>query len=173
MHYSDLAPDSGLVHSGQVAHDRTELIAPAPVSDAGLGADFTNMGDQLRQCCADATECLNRFRASADDVVGEVIYVLDADAGDAAAGPVPKRGVRPSGPSGDEPHDRNFPAGLPRIAGEDQIPRPTPRLTGSLAQTGRPAMVSSPSTAARTRAPLVRNRRSWAGMPRWRPGRCS
>jgi hypothetical protein len=33
---------------------------------------------------------LQRFGASLDDVVDEVIYVVDADAGDAAAGPVRK-----------------------------------------------------------------------------------
>ncbi|MEV0778283.1 Rid family hydrolase [Streptomyces sp. NPDC050433] len=76
--------------SGQVAHNGTELVAPAPVDDDGRVTDYTNMGDQLRQCYANAGELLNRFGASLDDVVEEVIYVLDADAGDAAAGPVRK-----------------------------------------------------------------------------------
>ncbi|MEV8420492.1 hypothetical protein [Streptomyces niveus] len=48
------------------------------------------MGDQSRQCYADATEFLKLFRASADDAVGEVICVLDADAANASAGPVRK-----------------------------------------------------------------------------------
>lgn len=76
--------------SGQVAHDGTELVAPAPVDDDGRVTDFSNMGDQLRRCYINAAELLSRFGASLDDVVEEVIYVLDADAGDAAAGPVRK-----------------------------------------------------------------------------------
>ncbi|MFC8827012.1 Rid family hydrolase [Streptomyces sp. NPDC057137] len=76
--------------SGQVAHDGTKLVAPAPVNDDGRVTDFSNMGDQLRQCYANAAQLLRRFGASLDDVVDEVLYVLDADAGDAAAGPVRK-----------------------------------------------------------------------------------
>ncbi|MFC8077144.1 Rid family hydrolase [Streptomyces sp. NPDC057307] len=76
--------------SGQVAHDGTKLVAPAPVGDDGRVTDFSDMGDQLRQCYANAAELLRRFGASLDDVVDEVVYVLDADAGDAAAGPVRK-----------------------------------------------------------------------------------
>lgn len=76
--------------SGQVAHDGTELVAPAPVDDDGRVTDFSNTGDQLRRCYINAAELLSRFGASLDDVVEEVIYVLDADAGDAAAGPVRK-----------------------------------------------------------------------------------
>lgn len=77
--------------SGQVANDGTELVAPAPVDDAGLVTDFANMSEQMRQCYANAAELLHRFGASLDDVVEEVIYVLNADAGDAAAGPVRKK----------------------------------------------------------------------------------
>ncbi|MET9483556.1 Rid family hydrolase [Streptomyces sp. NPDC006638] len=76
--------------SGQVAHDGKELVAPAPVDADGLVTDFSHMGQQLRQCYANAAELLKRFGASLDDVVEEVLYVVDADAGDAAAGPVRK-----------------------------------------------------------------------------------
>ncbi|MYV52254.1 Rid family hydrolase [Streptomyces sp. SID3212] len=76
--------------SGQVAHDGKKLVAPAPVDADGLVTDFSLMGQQLRQCYANAAELLKRFGASLDDVVEEVLYVVDADAGDAAAGPVRK-----------------------------------------------------------------------------------
>ncbi|MFD3519818.1 Rid family hydrolase [Streptomyces sp. NPDC058653] len=76
--------------SGQVAHDGKRLVAPAPVNEDGSVTDFTNMREQLRQCYANAAELLGRFGASMDDVVDEVLYVLDADAGNAAAGPVRK-----------------------------------------------------------------------------------
>lgn len=76
--------------SGQVAHDGTRLVAPAPVDDAGLVTDFTNTGEQLRRCYVNAAELLGRFGASLEDVVEEVLYVIDVDAADAAAGPVRK-----------------------------------------------------------------------------------
>ncbi len=76
--------------SGQVAHDGPELVAPAPVNDDGQVTDFSAMGDQLRQCYANAAELLSRFGSSLDDVVEEVIYTLDADALYAVAGPVRK-----------------------------------------------------------------------------------
>lgn len=60
--------------SGQVAHDGTELVAPAPVNDDGRVTDFSNMGEQLRQCYTNAAHLLSRFGASLDDVVDEVIY---------------------------------------------------------------------------------------------------
>ena len=89
----------------------TELIAPAPVNEDGLVTDFANMGEQLRQCHANAAELLKRFDASLDDVVDEVIYVVDADAGDAAAGPVRKEAYgRP------DPQVASTMIGTPRLA---------------------------------------------------------
>lgn len=73
-----------------MAHDGTRLVAPAPLNDSGPVTDFTNMGEQLRQCYVNAAELLKRFGASLDDVVEEVLYVIDIDAADAAAGPVRK-----------------------------------------------------------------------------------
>ena len=97
--------------SGQVAHDGTKLVAPAPVNEDGLVTDFANMGKQLRQCYANAAELLKRFDASLDDVVDEVIYVVDADAGDAAAGPVRKEAYgRP------DPQVASTMIGTPRLA---------------------------------------------------------
>ncbi|MEV2252769.1 Rid family hydrolase [Streptomyces sp. NPDC050147] len=97
--------------SGQVAHSGTEVIAPAPVDDAGRVTDFSRTGEQLRQCYANAAELLRRFGASLDDVVEEVIYALDVDAADAAAGPVRKAAYgRP------DPQVASTMVGTPRLA---------------------------------------------------------
>lgn len=97
--------------SGQVAHDGTRLVAPAPVNDAGQVTDFTNMGEQLRRCYANAAQLLERFGASLDDVVDEVLYVIDVDAADAAAGPVRKEAYgRP------DPQVASTMIGTPRLA---------------------------------------------------------
>lgn len=97
--------------SGQVAHDGPELIAPAPVDDDGLVTDFANTGEQMRQCYANAAKLLQRFGASLDDVVEEVLYVINADAGNAAAGPVRKEAYgRP------DPQVASTMVGTPRLA---------------------------------------------------------
>ncbi|MFD9074149.1 Rid family hydrolase [Streptomyces lasiicapitis] len=97
--------------SGQVAHNGTELVAPAPIDDAGLVTDFANTGAQLRQCYTNAAELLRRFGASLDDVVEEVIYAVDVDAADAAAGPVRKEAYgRP------DPQVASTMIGTPRLA---------------------------------------------------------
>jgi enamine deaminase RidA (YjgF/YER057c/UK114 family) len=97
--------------SGQVAHDGTELVAPAPVGPDGRVTDFANTAEQMRQCYANAAQLLRRFGASLDDVVDEVIYVVDADAGDAAAGPVRKEAYgRP------DPRVASTMIGTPRLA---------------------------------------------------------
>lgn len=74
--------------SGQVAHDGTALVAPAPVDAAGRATDTGNTAAQLRQCYTNAATLLRRFGASLDDVVEEVVYAIDVPAADAAAGPV-------------------------------------------------------------------------------------
>ncbi|MFJ5266050.1 Rid family hydrolase [Streptomyces sp. NPDC088387] len=76
--------------SGQVAHDGPDLVAPAPVDGTRPVTDFTNTGAQMRQCYVNAAEVLGRFGASLDDVVEEVIFALDVDAANEAAGPVRK-----------------------------------------------------------------------------------
>ncbi|MFJ7768684.1 Rid family hydrolase [Streptomyces sp. NPDC097107] len=97
--------------SGQVAHDGADLIAPAPVGDAGLVTDFSRTGEQLRQCYANAAVLLERFGASMNDVVEEVIYAIDIDAADAAAGPVRKEAYgRP------DPQVASTVIGTPRLA---------------------------------------------------------
>ncbi|MDG9723050.1 MULTISPECIES: Rid family hydrolase [unclassified Streptomyces] len=97
--------------SGQVAHDGTDLVAPAPVDEAGRVTDFSRTADQLRQCYANAAVLLGRFGASMDDVVEEVIYAVDVDAADAAAGPVRKEAYgRP------DPQVASTMIGTPRLA---------------------------------------------------------
>ncbi|GAA2077286.1 hypothetical protein GCM10009801_33300 [Streptomyces albiaxialis] len=97
--------------SGQVAHDGTELVAPAPVDEDGRVTDFSRTGEQLRQCYANAAELLRRFGASLDDVVEEVIYAVDVPSADAAAGPVRKEAYgRP------DPRVASTMIGTPRLA---------------------------------------------------------
>jgi enamine deaminase RidA (YjgF/YER057c/UK114 family) len=76
--------------SGQLSHEGSEMVAPAPVDEQGRITYFGDMADQMTQTYANAKTLLARFGASLDDVVEEVIYVLDVDAGMAAAGPVRK-----------------------------------------------------------------------------------
>ena len=98
--------------SGQVAHDGAELVAPAPVDADGRVTDTaTNTAAQMRRCYVNAATLLARFGASLDDVVEEVLYVVDADAGDAAAGPVRKEAYgRP------DPQVASTMVGTPRLA---------------------------------------------------------
>lgn len=76
--------------SGQLSHEGADFVAPAPVDEQGRVTDYRPMAEQMAQTYANAKTLLARFGASLDDVVEEVIYVLDVDAGMAAAGPVRK-----------------------------------------------------------------------------------
>src|SRR5262245_458016 len=76
--------------SGQLSNDGPDLVAPAPVDENGTVTDFSNMGDQMRQTYVNAKKILERFGATLDNVVEEVIYVLDIPAAFAVAGPVRK-----------------------------------------------------------------------------------
>ncbi|MEV4319711.1 Rid family hydrolase [Actinocrispum sp. NPDC049592] len=76
--------------SGQLSHQGSDLVAPAPVDENGKVTDFSNMGEQMRQTYTNAQELLGRFGASLANVVEEVLYVLDMDSAFAAAGPVRK-----------------------------------------------------------------------------------
>lgn len=99
--------------SGQVAHDGSAptLVAPAPVGPDGRVTDFGNTAAQMRQCYANAARLLERFGASLDDVVDEVIYVVDAAEGDAVAGEVRKEAYgRP------DPQVASTMIGTPRLA---------------------------------------------------------
>ncbi|CAL9613885.1 hypothetical protein SUDANB121_05711 [Nocardiopsis dassonvillei] len=99
--------------SGQVAHDgpAPTLVAPAPVGPDGRVTDFGGTAAQMRQCYANAARLLERFGASLDDVVDEVIYVVDAAEGDAVAGEVRKEAYgRP------DPQVASTMIGTPRLA---------------------------------------------------------
>lgn len=77
--------------SGQLSHDMAgNLVAPAPVDEAGKPRDFLAMEEQIRQTYRNAAVLLARFGATFDDVVEETLYVLDVDAAFQAAGPVRK-----------------------------------------------------------------------------------
>ena len=77
--------------SGQLGHDdEGNMVAPAPLDASGRIVDYSNMEAQMRQTFVNAAKILGRFGATLDNVVEEVIYVTDMDAGFAAAGPVRK-----------------------------------------------------------------------------------
>jgi enamine deaminase RidA (YjgF/YER057c/UK114 family) len=72
--------------SGQLDHDAGgTMLAPAPLDEGGRITDYSNMEAQMRQAYANARILLGRFGATMDNVVEEVIYVLDMEAGFAAA----------------------------------------------------------------------------------------
>ncbi len=97
--------------SGQVAHEGADLVAPAPVDADGRVTDFRNTAAQMRRCYVNAALLLERFGASLDDVVDEVIYVVDAAEGNAVAGTVRKEAYgRP------DPQVASTMVGTPRLA---------------------------------------------------------
>ncbi|WP_307851239.1 Rid family hydrolase [Nocardiopsis sp. MG754419] len=110
--YAQAVRHGDTIHvSGQVSHEGAELVAPALVGPDGRVTDVANTGAQMRQCYRNASRLLARLGASLDDVVDEVIYVVDADAGDAAAGPVRKEAYgRP------DPRVASTMIGTPRLA---------------------------------------------------------
>lgn len=77
--------------SGQLSHDEEgNFVGPAPLDDDGRILDHSNMEIQMRQTYANAKKILERYGATLDNVVEEVLYVTDMDAAFAAAGPVRK-----------------------------------------------------------------------------------
>ena len=75
--------------SGQLSHDDDgNMVAPAPLDQAGRIADHGNMGPQMAQSYANIAKVLGSFGATMDDVVEEVVYVTDMDAAFAVAGEV-------------------------------------------------------------------------------------
>lgn len=75
--------------SGQLGHDdKGEMVAPAPVDADGRIIDHGNMGPQMAQSYANAKVLLERYGATMDNVVEEVLYVTDMDAAFAVAGQV-------------------------------------------------------------------------------------
>jgi enamine deaminase RidA (YjgF/YER057c/UK114 family) len=75
--------------SGQLSHDgKGEMVAPAPLDADGYISDHGNMGPQMAQSYANAKTLLERYGASMDNVVEEILYVTDMDAAFAVAGTV-------------------------------------------------------------------------------------
>lgn len=89
-----------IIHlAGQVSHDEDgNLVAPAPLNEAGRIVDYGNMEAQMRQAYANAERLLAKFGASLANVVDETLYVLDVDAAFAVAGAVRKEVYRASVP---------------------------------------------------------------------------
>ncbi|MGW6930890.1 Rid family hydrolase [Lentzea sp. NPDC054927] len=75
--------------SGQLSHDGADLVAPAPVEN-GRATSFEQMEAQMRQTYINTAKLLERFGATLDNVVEEVVYVLDIPAAFAVAGKVRK-----------------------------------------------------------------------------------
>ncbi|TCM41857.1 Rid family hydrolase [Kribbella sp. VKM Ac-2568] len=102
--------------SGQLSHQGSGLVAPAPVDEHGAVTDFSAMGEQMRQTYLNAAELLRRFDASLDDVVEEVLYVLDIDAAFAVAGPVRKAAYQR-----EDPQVASTLVGVTRLAFPEQL----------------------------------------------------
>ena len=77
--------------SGQLSHDEEgNFVGPAPLDDQGHIRDHSNMEIQMRQTYANAKRLLEKYGATMDNVVEEVLYVTDMEAAFAVAGPVRK-----------------------------------------------------------------------------------
>jgi enamine deaminase RidA (YjgF/YER057c/UK114 family) len=75
--------------SGQLSHDdEGNMVAPAPLDQAGKIADHGNMGPQMAQSYANIEKVLASYGATMDDIFEEVVYVTDMDAAFAVAGEV-------------------------------------------------------------------------------------
>jgi enamine deaminase RidA (YjgF/YER057c/UK114 family) len=75
--------------SGQLSHDDDgNMVAPAPLDQAGGIADHGKVGPQMAQSYANIAKVLGSFGATMDDIVEEVVYVTDMDAAFAVAGEV-------------------------------------------------------------------------------------
>jgi enamine deaminase RidA (YjgF/YER057c/UK114 family) len=83
--------DDTIYVSGQLSHDeKGNIVAAAPLDEAGRIRDHSNLEAQMRQTYKNAKRILGEFGATLDDVVEEVLYVTDMDKAFAAAGPVRK-----------------------------------------------------------------------------------
>lgn len=75
--------------SGQLSHDSEgKMVAPAPLDADGHIVNHDNMGPQMAQAYANAKILLQRYGATMDNIVEEVLYVTDMDAAFAVAGKV-------------------------------------------------------------------------------------
>jgi enamine deaminase RidA (YjgF/YER057c/UK114 family) len=83
--------DDTIYVSGQLSHDdEGNIVAPAPLDEAGKIRDHSNLEAQMRQTYRNAKKILGEFGATLDDVVEEIVYVTDMDVAMAVAGPVRK-----------------------------------------------------------------------------------
>src|SRR5688572_25613665 len=88
--YAQAVRVGNIIHvSGQLSHDEHgQLVAPAPLNEAGQIVDYREMGAQMRQTYVNAERLLGQFGASLQHVVDETLYVIDVDAAFAVAGAV-------------------------------------------------------------------------------------
>ena len=81
--------DNIIYVSGQLSHDdEGNMVGPALVGDDGTVTDHSNMGVQMAQSYTNAAKVLDKYGASLQNVVEEVLYVTDMDAAFAVAGKV-------------------------------------------------------------------------------------
>jgi enamine deaminase RidA (YjgF/YER057c/UK114 family) len=116
--YAQAVASRGILYvSGQLSHDaQGNLIAPAPIDEAGRVTDFAAMEEQMRTTYANAKRLLEAFGATLADVVEETIYVLDVDAAFAVAGTVRKAAY-----GSDRPGCASTIAGTTRLAFPQQL----------------------------------------------------
>ena len=77
--------------SGQLSHDEEgNLVGEAPLDENGNITDHTNVDIQMKQTYKNAKKVLEKYGATLDNVVEEVVYVTDMDAAFAVAGVVRK-----------------------------------------------------------------------------------
>jgi enamine deaminase RidA (YjgF/YER057c/UK114 family) len=75
--------------SGQLSNDDDgNIVGAPPLDEHGRILDHSNIGIQMRQTYANAKKILERYGATLDNVVEEVLYVTDMDAAFAVAGPI-------------------------------------------------------------------------------------
>ena len=78
--------------AGQLSHDdEGKIVGAPPLDEQNRILDHSNMGIQMRQTYVNAQKLLQRFGATLDNVVEEVLYVTDMDAAFAVAGSVRKQ----------------------------------------------------------------------------------
>lgn len=103
--------------SGQLSHDdKGNIVGPAPVDATGKVTNSSNMELQMQVTYENAKRLLEKFGATLDDVVEEVIYVTDFPAGFAVAGKVRKAAF-----GTDRPRCASTIVGTTRLAFPEQL----------------------------------------------------
>jgi enamine deaminase RidA (YjgF/YER057c/UK114 family) len=102
--------------SGQLSHDEAgNMVAPAPLDQAGKITDHGNMRPQMAQSYANIAKVLAGYGLTMDNIVEEVLYVTDMDAAFAVAGEVRKEAY------GGKPVVASTILVTPRLAFPDQL----------------------------------------------------